>query len=153
MAHEQLKLENQLCFPIYAASRLVIREYQPFLEPLGITYVQYLVLLVLWETDGVPVRTITQRLFLNTNTVTPILKRLAAQGLITRERSDSDERKVIISLTPQGKQLQALAASIPERLALSLQADQADPAEILALKGQLEAMIEFLARKSAAISD
>ena len=103
MAYEQLKLENQLCFPVYAASRLIIREYQPHLDKLGITYSQYLVLMVLWEKDSIAVSEITQRLILNTNTVTPILKRMEAQGLITRQRSASDERKVIITLTPNLK--------------------------------------------------
>ncbi len=150
MPYEQLKLENQLCFPIYAASRLVIREYQPFLERLGITYVQYLVLLVLWEADSIPVSEITRRLFLNTNTVTPILKRLAAQGLITRKRSDSDERKVIIALTPTGQQMKAAAADIPAHLAANLVAEEMEPGDLEALKDQLEVIIQYLAQKSNA---
>ena len=150
MTYEQLKLENQLCFPIYAASRLVIREYQPFLERLGITYVQYLVLLVLWEADSIPVSEITRRLFLNTNTVTPILKRMAAQGLITRARSDVDERKVIIALTPTGLQMKAAAADIPARLATNLVAEEMEPGDLEALKNQLEVIIQYLAQKSSA---
>ncbi|MGL4648353.1 MAG: MarR family winged helix-turn-helix transcriptional regulator [Caldilineaceae bacterium] len=151
MDNEQLKLENQLCFPIYAASRLVIREYQPFLERLGITYVQYLVLLVLWETDQIPVSVITQRLFLNTNTISPILKRMAAQGLITRQRAESDERKVIISLTSKGQQLEQEAATIPAHLAANLLAEDMEPADLQALKGQLEAIIQYLIQKSGAM--
>jgi len=150
MAYEQLKLENQLCFPIYAASRLVIREYQPFLERLGITYVQYLVLIVLWETDCIPVTEITQRLFLNTNTVTPILKRMAAQSLITRTRSDSDERKVIIALTPKGQRLKEEASAIPARLAASLVSENMEPNDLQALKDQLETIIHYLAQKTDA---
>jgi MarR family transcriptional regulator, organic hydroperoxide resistance regulator len=84
MTYEQLKLENQLCFPLYAASRLVIQKYQPHLEKPGITYPQYLVLMVLWETDSIAVSEITRRLILNTNTITPVLKRMEAQGTITR---------------------------------------------------------------------
>lgn len=145
MASEQLKLQNQLCFPVYAASRLMIREYQPYLDQLGITYAQYLVLMVLWETDSVPVSRITQRLFLNTNTVTPILKRMEAQGLITRQRAASDERKVIISLTPQGRQLEAAAAAIPEQLVASLVSAEIDAEELLALKEQLERIVQHLA--------
>lgn len=145
MANEQLKLQNQLCFPVYAASRLMIREYQPYLERLGITYAQYLVLMVLWETDSVPVSQITQRLFLNTNTVTPILKRMEAQGLITRQRAASDERKVIISLTLQGRQLETAAAAIPEQLVASLVSAEIDAEELLALKEQLERIVQHLA--------
>ena len=102
MAYEQLKLENQICFPIYAASRLITREYQPLLDELGLTYPQYLVLMVLWENDGLPVNEIGRRLILNTNTVTPLLKRMETQGLVTRRRSADDERRVIVALTPQG---------------------------------------------------
>jgi DNA-binding MarR family transcriptional regulator len=120
MTYEQLKLENQLCFPVYAASLLIIREYQPHLEKLGITYPQYLVLMVLWETDLISVSEITQKLILNTNTVTPLLKRMESQGLITRTRSENDERKVIIKLTPKGIQLRVDAASNPEKLVSSL---------------------------------
>ena len=151
MAQAQLKLKNQLCFPVYAASRLIIREYQPHLERLGITYAQYLVLMVLWETDGVPVSEITQRLILNTNTVTPILKRMEAQGLITRQRSSSDERKVIVSLTPQGQQLEAVAAAIPEHLVASLVSEEIAAEDLQALKDQLDVIVGYLAAKSGAI--
>ena len=110
MAYEQLKLENQLCFPVYAASRLITREYQPFLDQLKITYPQYLVLMVLWEHDGLPVNDIAKKLFLNTNTITPLLKRMEQQGLIKRNRSEADERKVLVQLTGKGKKLQEKAA-------------------------------------------
>ena len=92
MAYEQLKLENQLCFPVYAASRLITREYQPFLDKLEITYPQYLVLMILWEEDGMPVNDIARKLILNTNTITPLLKRMEQQGIIRRRRSGKDER-------------------------------------------------------------
>ena len=98
MEFEHLKLSNQLCFPVYAASRLITREYQPFLDKLGITYPQYLVLLVLWETDGVPVSDISAKLILNTNTLTPLLKRMESMDIISRKRSEVDETKVIINL-------------------------------------------------------
>jgi DNA-binding MarR family transcriptional regulator len=144
MAYEQLKLENQLCFPVYAASRLIIREYQPHLDALGITYPQYLVLMVLWETDRVSVNEITTRLILNTNTITPILKRMEAQGIITRERSKEDERKVIVTLTDFGRQLQEQAALIPEKLTASLASESVDVEELLKMKEQLNAIIKFL---------
>lgn len=144
MAYEQLKLENQLCFPVYAASRLIIREYQPHLDALGITYPQYLVLMVLWETDSVSVNEITTRLILNTNTITPILKRMEAQGIITRERSKEDERKVIITLTDFGRQLQEQAALIPEKLTAGLVSESVDVEELLKMKEQLNAIIGYL---------
>jgi len=151
MAYEQLKLENQLCFPVYAASRLIIREYQPHLDKLGITYSQYLVLMVLWEKDGIAVSEITERLILNTNTVTPILKRMEAQGLITRQRSASDERKVIITLTPKGRQLQAEAASIPEQLVSGLVSDDSKVADLQKLKDQLADLIRYFLEKSGVV--
>lgn len=144
MAYEQLKLENQLCFPVYAASRLIIREYQPHLDALGITYPQYLVLMVLWETDCVSVNEITTRLILNTNTITPILKRMEAQGIITRERSKEDERKVIVTLTEYGKQLQEQAAMIPEKLTAGLVSESVDVEGLLKMKEQLNAIIGYL---------
>lgn len=152
MVYEQLKLENQLCFPLYAASRLIIREYQPHLEKLGITYAQYLVLMVLWETDGIAVSEITERLILNTNTVTPILKRMEAQGIITRQRSGSDERKVIITLTPKGQQLQAEAAVIPERFVSSLVSENMKVEDLQRLKDQLCVMIHSLTEKPGEVA-
>ena len=110
---EQLKLENQICFPFYAISRLITRAYQPFLEKLGLTYPQYLVLLVLWEKDGLSVQDISEKLILNTNTLSPLLKRMEAMDLIEREKAKDDERKVMVQLTQEGKALQASAASIP----------------------------------------
>lgn len=116
MSYEQLKLENQLCFPFYAVSRLIIREYQQDLDRLGITYPQYLVMLVLWETDAVTVNDIAHRLILNTNTITPLLKRMETLNLITRSISKEDQRKVIIQLTEKGKAMEADAAEIPLNL-------------------------------------
>ena len=102
MDYAQLKLENQICFPLYAASRLVTREYQPHLDKLGITYPQYLVLMVLWENNGLTVNDISEKLILNTNTLTPLLKRMEKQQLLSRRRDVADERKVLISLTEKG---------------------------------------------------
>jgi DNA-binding MarR family transcriptional regulator len=147
MAYEQLKLENQLCFPLYAASRLVIQAYQPHLDRLGITYPQYLVLMVLWEKDGINVNEISSQLFLNTNTVTPILKRMETQGIVTRQRSEEDERKVIVTLTPKGKQLQVESASIPEKLSAGLVAGNLNMEDLQKLKGQLDVLIQTLSNK------
>lgn len=147
MEFEQLELSNQLCFPIYAASRLITREYQPYLDELGITYPQYLVLMVLWENDGISVNEISNKLILNTNTVTPLLKRMETQELIHRQRSESDERKVIVDLTDKGKLLQANAARIPEKLASELISENMKVEELVDLKAKLETIINFLVKK------
>lgn len=147
MIREQLKLENQLCFPVYAASRLITRIYQTYLDEIGITYPQYLVLLVLWEKDKVTVNEISRKLFLNTNTTTPLLKRLEAQGLITRQRSGEDERKVIIALTAKGKKLQSRASDIPGKLSEGLAAGSMGVSELIDLKGKLYKIIDFLTER------
>ncbi len=147
MAFEQLKLDNQLCFPVYAASRLITREYQPHLDKLGITYPQYLVLMVLWENDGITVNEISQKLILNTNTITPLLKRMESQGIISRQRSGNDERKVIVSLTGKGKNMQEKAAEIPEKLAASLVSTNMSADELIDLKKKLHRLIDFLSEK------
>ena len=141
MAYEQLKLENQLCFPVYAASRLIIREYQPHLDRLGITYPQYLVLMVLWEEDNLTVNDIARKLILNTNTVTPLLKRMEQQGIIMRKRSDEDERKVIVQLTAKGRKMQEEAARIPESLVTRLAASNLDMDELVRLKDSLNSIM------------
>lgn len=107
------KLENQLCFPLYAASRLVTKCYQPLLKEYDLTYPQYLVLLVLWENDSVPLSFISERLILQSNTLTPLVKRMEEIGLLTRERSFEDERSVIITLTEKGKELKKQAENVP----------------------------------------
>jgi len=109
---EILRLENQLCFAIHAASRAMIAAYQPLLEALEVTYPQYLVLLVLWEEDGARVSRIGERLFLDSATLTPLLKRLEKHGLVDRKRSPQDERVVEIFLTPKGKRLKQKALGV-----------------------------------------
>jgi len=147
MDYDKLKLENQLCFPLYAASRLVIREYQPYLDKLGITYPQYLVLMVLWETDGITVNDISQKLILNTNTITPLLKRMESNQIIERIRSKEDERKVIIRLTEKGRNLRIEAAEIPEKLVEGIKNDNMNINELLALKDKLYVIINYLQEK------
>ena len=100
---EQLKLENQLCFRLYTASRLITQAYHPLLEEIGLTYPQYLVMMGLWEQDNMPVNDIAKRLYLETNTVTPLLKRMEAEGFIARRKGEKDARQVIVSLTPKGR--------------------------------------------------
>lgn len=147
MAHDQLKLSNQICFPLYAASRLITREYQPHLDQLGITYPQYIALMVLWENDEITVNEITQKLILNTNTVTPLLKRMEAQGLITRQRSSTDERKVIVKLTDKGKMFESRAAEIPQKLIEGLADSKMTVNELVSLKESLYQIINFLQSK------
>ena len=150
MEYEQLKLENQLCFPFYAVSRLIIRAYQEDLERLGITYPQYLVLMVLWEKDGISVNEIAEKLILNTNTVTPLLKRMEAMQLITRTPSTMDQRKIIIQLTEQGLAMRESAAEIPLKLMnkLNLEVSDAQIAEALHLKNKLYELIKVLDKSS-----
>ena len=111
--HEQLKLKNQLCFPLYACARKITGLYTPFLKPLGITYTQYIVFLVLWEKDHVPVKELSEALSLDSGTLTPLLKKMEQEGYITRNRSKEDERSVLISLTEEGRALEEKAVQIP----------------------------------------
>lgn len=125
--YENLKLDNQLCFPLYTASRLVIQRYQPMLKDLDLTYPQYLVLMVLWEKDEVNLSVIAEKLQLQSNTLTPLLKRLQQRGFLDRKRSESDERNIVITLTDQGKKLKDQACNVPELLSeqLPLSAEEA----------------------------
>ncbi len=113
---EAMKLTNQLCFPLYAAARCVTGLYTPWLKPLGLTYTQYLVFLVLWEQDGIPVGEICEKLMLDNGTVSPLLKKMEKAGYITRSRSQEDDRIVVITLTDQGRDLQEQAKEIPEKV-------------------------------------
>ena len=110
---EAMKLDNQLCFPLYAAARAVTSLYTPYLKPLGLTYTQYILFLVLWEKDGLTVGEICRRLMLDSGTLSPMLKKLRQQGYIEKRQSDSDERSYIITLTDKGRELQLQAKDIP----------------------------------------
>jgi DNA-binding MarR family transcriptional regulator len=122
-----LKLKNQLCFPLYACSREVVKKYKPFLDKLELTYTQYIAMMVLWEQKCVSVKTLGQLLYLDSGTLTPLLKRMEADGLVSRERDTSDERSVIVTLTDKGERLRVRAAKIPGQIAqcISLSADEA----------------------------
>lgn len=111
---DKFKLENQLCFRLYTASRLLTQAYHPLLSEHGLTYPQYLVLLVLWENDAQPVNDIAKRLFLETNTVTPLLKRMEAEGIVTRSKGKEDARQMIVKLTNKGRDLQKKLTHVPE---------------------------------------
>lgn len=132
---EQLKLDQQLCFPLYAASRLVTGLYRPLLEELSLTYPQYLVLLVLWEKESVTVKELGEQLWLDSGTLTPLLKRMQEKDLVTRTRSSDDERVVNITLTEAGKDLQAQAAAIPNQLLSCL---HLEPEQAMQLREQLQ---------------
>jgi len=114
---EALKLKNQLCFPLYAAARRITSAYTPVLKPLGLTYTQYIVLLVLWEEDGQSVSDICEKLLLDSGTITPVLKKLESQGIVERQRCAEDERCVRISLTEAGRELKKQAAQVPLQVA------------------------------------
>jgi len=113
---EYLKLDNQICFALYAASKEVIKQYKPFLDPLGLTYTQYIIMLVLWEKDDIYVKELGERLYLDSGTLTPVLKKMEIQGLIIRMRSHKDERNVSIRLTEKGAALKQQAIEIPQKL-------------------------------------
>ncbi|WP_462155258.1 MarR family winged helix-turn-helix transcriptional regulator [Pseudoalteromonas piscicida] len=115
-SNPQLNLDNQICFRLYSASRQVTRLYQPLLKEVGLTYPQYIVLLILWEQDGQLVKEIGERAELNSNTLTPLLKRLAERGLVTRSKNPDDERQTFIHLTHAGKTLEQSCACIPAQM-------------------------------------
>ena len=144
--YEQLKLDNQLCFRLYTAARLTMQAYYPYFEPLGITYPQYLVLLVLWEKDHQPVNDIARRLHLETNTVTPLLQRMEKQGLVTRTRGKEDTRQRIVSLTPQGKALEEKAKDIPNCLTQQLSDKMEDINSLMGSIPALDQLIEGLSQ-------
>ena len=117
MDYENLRLDHQLCFPLYTASRLVLRLYKPLLDPLNLTYTQYIVLLALWETDHQTVSELGEKLYLDSGTLTPLLKKLEQAGYVERRRKTADERSVVISLTASGSDLKQVATEIPKKLA------------------------------------
>lgn len=113
LTDEALKLENQVCFPLYACARKVTGLYTPFIKPLGLTYTQYIVLLVLWEQDDITVGELCRKLYLDNGTITPLLKKLEEHGHVVRERSKADERVVTVRLTAEGRKLKEKAVEIP----------------------------------------
>ena len=115
-AYESLLLKNQLCFPLYAVSKEVVRLYKPFLDEIGLTYTQYIAMMVLWEKRSLTVKELGEYLYLDSGTLTPLLKKMEAQGLVTRQRNAADERSVIVSLTAEGDNLRDSAAKIPEKI-------------------------------------
>ncbi len=127
MIKEEFKLDNQLCFRLYTASRLLTQAYHPLLSKHGLTYPQYLVLLILWEKDAQPVNDIAKRLFLETNTVTPLLQRMEKEGVLTRRKGEKDARQMIVSLTKKGKDLQKKLAEVPFTVGNAVVCDSTTP--------------------------
>ena len=115
--YESLRLENQLCFPLYAASREVIKQYRPFLEALDLTYTQYIAMMVFWEEKKLSVKALGQRLFLDSGTLTPVLKSLESKGYVRRTRSKKDERVLEVEITELGEALKEQAVSVPASIA------------------------------------
>lgn len=114
--YEQLKLKNQLCFPLYAAAKEVVRKYKPYLDELDLTYTQYITMMVLWENESMNVKELGSMLYLDSGTLTPLLKKLEAKGYISRTRCKEDERNLIIEITPSGEALKEKAAKIPKEM-------------------------------------
>jgi len=140
-AVDPLLLGNQICFAVYSTAHAFNRVYKPLLDKLGLTYPQYLVMMVLWERDGVPVKDIGEKLFLDSGTLTPLLKRMEAAELIKRTRSTQDERQVLIALTPKGHALKEKARTVPEGI---LASSTCSVAELLAMKNELVALRDKL---------
>ncbi len=129
--YEQLLLKNQLCFPLYACGRKIVGNYTPYLSPLGLTYTQYVVLMVLWEHETVNVGQLGKILHLDAGTLTPLLKRLEKEGYVTRARSEEDERVTVISITPEGNALKEKCKDIPLKIAAQGSALSAEDAKEL----------------------
>lgn len=137
--YDALKLSNQLCFPLYACARETIKLYTPYLDKLGLTYTQYITMMVLWERKSLTAKELGRILYLDSGTLTPLLKKLEAKNLLTRKRSETDERNLIITITPEGDELKEQAMHIPEMMAqcVNLEKD-----EIVALYHLLYKMLE-----------
>ena len=118
--YDMLKLENQLCFPLYACSREIVKKYHPHLDEIGLTYTQYIVMMVIWDKKRLSVKELGEKLYLDSGTLTPVLKSLEAKGFVTRKRSAEDERVLIVEMTDDGEALKERAAEIPPKIACCL---------------------------------
>ena len=143
----RFELDNQLCFRLYTASRLITQAYHPLLAQYGLTYPQYLVLLVLWENDAQPVNDIAKRLMLETNTVTPLLKRMEAEGIVTRCQGKKDARQTIVKLTEKGRDLQQKLTGVPEAIGSAVLCESVTPETVPGLFTMLDDIIRQLKDK------
>lgn len=135
---DPLKLENQLCFPLYVAAKEIVKKYRPLLEPLGLTYTQYIAMMVMWEKKSVTVGQLGEKLCLDTGTLTPMLKKMQASGLVERKRSQTDERSVIVTITERGEELKAKAADVPLKMAQCVHLDPYDAIKLLEILHKLK---------------
>ncbi len=130
MNYDRLKLENQLCFPLYACSREIVRMYKPFLDEIGLTYTQYIAMMVLWEKKQITVKQLGELLYLDSGPLTPLLKKMEISGLLSRSRDKTDERSVIVTLTKQGEELKEQAVLIPEKITKCVPLDQEEAKQL-----------------------
>lgn len=145
-ADSSLLLDSQLCFPLYACARKVVNLYTPYFQPLGITYTQYLVLMVLWEQDAQPLNAISRRLYLESNTLTPLIKRMEAMKIVARKKNKDDARQTIVVLTEHGRALQQQASTIPDCMASVLHERGMADEEFAAIIPTLDHLIEVLSK-------
>ena len=131
--YDALKLSNQLCFLLYACARETIKLYKPYLDEIGLTYTQYIAMMVLWEKQSVTVKELGEALYLDSGTLTPLLKKMEAKGLLTRRRSEQDERSLIVRLTEAGEALKERAVSIPYQMAACVHLDRDEARELYRL--------------------
>ena len=131
--NEKLKLENQLCFPLYACAKEIVRRYTPLLDPLGLTYTQYIAMMVMWEHKSISVKDMGKLLFLDSGTLTPMLKKMEKAGWIQRKRSEIDERMVILTITARGEELHDKAAEIPTKMAGCVTLEKEDALQLYSL--------------------
>lgn len=132
-----LRLDNQLCFPLYAASKEIIRRYKPFLDRLNLTYTQYITMMVLWEHSKMNVKELGEKLYLDSGTLTPVLKKLEAKGYLTRSRSEEDERNLIVTITPAGRALEEEAMVVPRKMGACVHLEKEDAAALYRLLHKL----------------
>ena len=149
MSNENLKLSRQGSFRLNTAARLLIQVYQPWFAQLGITYTQYLVLMVLWEQDGLPLNAISRRLYLESNTLTPLIKRMEAMKMVVRKKNKDDARQTIVTLTEHGRALQQQAAVIPDCMTSVLRERGMSDEEFIAMIPTLDHLIEALSDKNS----
>ena len=135
--YDCLRLENQLCFPMYVCAKEIVKRYRPFLDPLDITYTQYIALLILWERDGLSVKDLGDRMFLDSGTLTPLLRKLEEKGYVSRTRDPADERSVVVTLTPAGRDLREKAVTIPASVGACMKISEQDAVALYGILGRL----------------
>lgn len=146
MNYDCLKLENQLCFPVYACSREIIKAYKPYLEKMDLTYTQYIVMMVLWEQKEVTVKKMGKSLCLDSGTLTPLLKKLEQKGFVTRRRSSKDERSLLVSITKAGEKLKVKAVKVPHAMCDCVDLAQEDVEQLRRLLAKIRSNLELVSK-------